>query len=367
MNRPSWRASMIRTACGTDTGQITPNAIAWPNTPQQCATSHWPRQRERAPSARHSARLKRPRAGARGGRRGGRSDGKGGRVVEPPAQPRCRSSTRMPRGHLDANGKGEGAMIDVDAMRQGMAAGEFFLEYCPIVSLANGACLGGEALVRWRRPAGLVMPDEFIPIAENTPLSGELCYWVIETAASELGTWLRDNPTLSLSINVPPEILGRGGIRYAADKCGLTSVFSQLILEITERGVPDLIGINALEDYASWGMRIAIDDVSRVGGANLALLSRAPLSVIKLDRSLIAQINPQSPRPDWLEGVSSMIQSTQLTVIAEGVETEPQALAMRGAGIQAAQGFFFSRPVGAASLMAFCREASAALPTAAPW
>jgi EAL domain-containing protein (putative c-di-GMP-specific phosphodiesterase class I) len=256
-------------------------------------------------------------------------------------------------------------MIDIDAMRLGMAAGEFFLEYCPIVSLATGACVGGEALVRWRRPAGVVMPDAFIPIAENTPFSGELSYWVIETSAAELGAWLRDNPALCLSINVPPEILGRGGIRYAADKCGLTAMFSQLILEITERGVPDLIGVNALNDYASWGMRIAIDDVSRVGGANLALLSRAPLSVIKLDRSLIAQIDPQSPRPDWLEGVASMIRSTELTVIAEGVETEAQALAARDAGIQAAQGFFFSRPVGAASLMAWCRQAPWAWPPAA--
>ncbi len=256
-------------------------------------------------------------------------------------------------------------MIDVDAMRQGLAAGEFFLEYCPFVSLANGACLGGEALVRWRRPTGVVMPDEFIPIAENTPFSGELCYWVIETAAAELGGWLRENPTLSLSINVPPEILGRGGIRYAADKCGLTAVFSQLILEITERGVPDLIGINALDDYANWGIRIAIDDVSRVGGANLAILSRAPLSVIKLAGSLVAQIQVQSPQPDWLEGVASMIRSTQLMVIAEGVETEPQALAARAAGIQVAQGFFFSRPISAASLMAYCREVRPAWPTPA--
>lgn len=254
-------------------------------------------------------------------------------------------------------------MIDVDAMRQGLAAGEFFLEYSPFVSLANGACLGGEALVRWRRPTGVVMPDDFIPIAENTPFSGELCYWVIETAAAELGGWLRENPTLSLSINVPPEILGRGGIRYAADKCGLTAVFSQLILEITERGVPDLIGINALDDYAKWGIRIAIDDVSRVGGANLAILSRAPLSVIKLAGSLIAQIQLQSPQPDWLKGVASMIRSTQLTVIAEGVETEPQALAARAAGIQFAQGFFFSRPISAASLMAYYREARPAWPT----
>jgi EAL domain-containing protein (putative c-di-GMP-specific phosphodiesterase class I) len=256
-------------------------------------------------------------------------------------------------------------MIDVDSMRSGMSAGEFFLEYSPFVSLADGACLGGEALVRWRRPTGVLMPDAFIPIAENTPFSGELCYWVIETAAAELGDWLRSHPSLSLSINVPPEILGRGGIRYAADKCGLSAHFSQLILEITERGIPDLIGLRALEDYANWGIRIAIDDVSRVGGANLAVLSRAPLSLIKIDASLIAQIQPGQPAPDWLEGVAGLIRSTGLMVIAEGVETEAQALAARAAGMQMAQGHYFSRSISAAALRAYCSAPAAPWPSAA--
>jgi EAL domain-containing protein (putative c-di-GMP-specific phosphodiesterase class I) len=243
--------------------------------------------------------------------------------------------------------------MDVDAMRQGMAAGEFFLEYLPVVSLADGSCLGGEALARWRRPSGVVMPREFIPLAEGTPFSGELCYWVIETVASELAVWLRSNPRFSLSINVSPEILGRGGIRYAADKSGLSDLFPQLILEITERGVPDLIGLKALDDYSRWGMRIAVDDVSRVGGANLAVLSRAPLSVIKVDASLVDQIQPGDPLPEWLEGVAALILNAGLMVIAEGVETEPQALALRAAGVQGAQGHFFSRSIPAQAFMAY--------------
>jgi EAL domain-containing protein (putative c-di-GMP-specific phosphodiesterase class I) len=243
--------------------------------------------------------------------------------------------------------------MDVDAMRQGMAAGEYFLEYLPVVSLADGSCLGGEALARWRRPSGVVMPREFVPLAEGTPFSGELCYWVIETVASELAVWLRSNPRFSLSINVSPEILGRGGIRYAADKSGLSDLFPQLILEITERGVPDLIGLKALDDYSRWGMRIAVDDVSRVGGANLAVLSRAPLSVIKIDAALVDQIRPGGPLPEWLEGVAALILNAGLIVIAEGVETESQALALRAAGIQGAQGHFFSRSIPANAFMAY--------------
>ena len=252
--------------------------------------------------------------------------------------------------------------IDVDAMRAGVAAGEFFLEYSPIVSLLDGTCLGGEALARWRRPGGVVMPDDFIPVAEGTPMAGELCYWVIETVAAELGDWLRANPGQSVSINVPPEILGRGGIRYAADKAGLADLYPQLILEITERGVPDLIGLRALDDYAGSGIRVAVDDVSRVGGANLAMLSRAPLSVVKVDASLIAQIGPQSVAPEWLAGLTALIRSAGLTVIAEGVESQVQAHMVHAAGIQAAQGYHFSGPLRAEALKAYCRQQRAS-----PW
>lgn len=253
-------------------------------------------------------------------------------------------------------------MIDVETMRAGLAAGEFFLEYSPIVSLLDGSCLGGEALARWHRPDGVVMPDAFIPVAEGTPMAGELCYWVIETVAAELGDWLRGNPGASVSINVPPEILGRGGIRYAAEKAGLSDLFRQLILEITERGVPDLIGLRALDDYVGSGIRVAVDDVSRVNGANLALLSRAPLSIVKIDAALIAQIGPPSPAPEWLAGVTALIRSAGLTVIAEGVETDAQAQAARAAGIQAAQGYHFSRPLAAQALMSYCQQTRATQP-----
>src|SRR3954469_15828787 len=103
-------------------------------------------------------------------------------------------------------------MITLDSMRSGLARGEFFLEYLPTVSLADGRCTGAEALARWRRPTGVVRPDDFIPLIEGTPLSGVLTYWVFETVAQELGDWLRAHKEASIGINVPPEILGRGGL-----------------------------------------------------------------------------------------------------------------------------------------------------------
>src|SRR5262245_29751455 len=107
-----------------------------------------------------------------------------------------------------------------DDIREGLTRGEFFLEYMPTVSLAHGWCVGSEALTRWRRPSGLVPPSEFIPLIEETSSAGLLTYWVIETAGNELGPWLHDHPHTHLSINIPPPLLGRGGMEYAAMKSG---------------------------------------------------------------------------------------------------------------------------------------------------
>lgn len=249
-------------------------------------------------------------------------------------------------------------MINLDAMRDGLAQGEFFLEYLPTISLPDGRCTGAEALIRWRRATGRVPPGDFIPLAENTPLSGLITYWVIETVAAELGNWLRANRDAHISINVPPEILGRGGIEYAAKKAGLSEVASQLIFEITERGLPDLLGVKAIDRCWEMGVRVALDDATLVSGANLSVMARCNVSIVKLDRSLIMQIGPQCPVPEWLGGVTALLQSSHLVVIAEGVETEQQLMTLQAAQVQAVQGFYFSPPIPAAAFIAYHREAA---------
>ena len=249
-------------------------------------------------------------------------------------------------------------MINLDAIRTGLAQNEFFLEYLPVVSLVDGSCTGAEALIRWRRPTGVVQPADFIPLAENTPLSGLITYWVIDTMAAEMGDWLRANHEAYISINVPPEILGRGGMEYAANKSGLLGLSSQIILEITERGVPDLLGVNAINNAWGMGVRIALDDVTLTGGGNLAVLSRCNIHIIKLDIDLVSQIGPQCPCPEWLEGITALLRSSSLEVIAEGIETEQQFTTIRAAGIKLAQGFYFSRPIPAAAFFAYHRELS---------
>ncbi len=189
----------------------------------------------------------------------------------------------------------------------------------------------------------------------------------MDTAASELGGWLRENDGIHLGINVPPEILGRGGLEYAAAKSGLKEVAHKLLLEVTERGVPDKIGVDALAAAARRGVRVALDDVN-VCAANLVVMSRCHVEVIKLDRTLVEELNPDADLPDWLKGLTALLQMTKLEIIAEGVETAQQRDILRAAGIRMAQGYFFSRPLRAEAFLAYfhARQVRPASPPTIP-
>ncbi|MBO9718446.1 MAG: EAL domain-containing protein [Pseudoxanthomonas sp.] len=247
-------------------------------------------------------------------------------------------------------------MVAPADIQAGLDRGEFFLEYQPVMSLADSSCVGCEALLRWQRMGRLVEPHEFIPVAEDTALGGLLTYFAIETAARELGPWLLDRPHLFLGINVPPSLLGRGGIEYAAQKTGFRQTLRrQLVLEVTERGIPDRIGMAAMEAAARSGVRFALDDVM-LDCANLAVLSRCTFHIIKVDRRLVAGIDGGHRDPEWLSGLAALLSATRLQVIAEGVETPVQQQVLREAGIPMAQGFLYSRPLAARALQAFCME-----------
>ena len=247
--------------------------------------------------------------------------------------------------------------IDTESVRDGLARGEFFLEYLPTIALADGRCIGAEALIRWRRGGVVVEPMAFIPIAENTPLSGLISYWVIDTVAAELRDWLKAHPDARVAINIPPEIIGRGGIAYAATRSGLVDVAPQVVFELTERGLPDAIGIEAIKSgIRQRGVRVALDDVTLDGAANVALLARGSFDVVKLDRHLIAQIDAEHPHPPWLDELAALARLPRLEIVAEGVETAQQLQALRSAGVRSAQGFYFSRPLAAADFFAFHRR-----------
>jgi EAL domain-containing protein (putative c-di-GMP-specific phosphodiesterase class I) len=234
---------------------------------------------------------------------------------------------------------------NLDDIRRALDSNEFFVVYQPIVALRGQRCVGAEALIRWRRGGATVIDaGEFIPQAENTPLSGAITYWVMDTVAAELGDWLGQNPDAFVGINVPPEILGRGGIEYVAGKSGLRDRAKQLVLEITERGVPDQLGLDALNSIPATGARIALDDTT-LSGTNLALLTRCHFDFVKIGHTLVAQLEGAAQRPQWLTGLAALLGTTGLQIIAEGVEQAQQATVLAEAGVQLAQGHLFSAPL----------------------
>lgn len=240
-------------------------------------------------------------------------------------------------------------MINADTVHDAIFAGELFLEYLPTVRLADGQCVGCEALVRWRRGDEIIPPMEFIPVIENTPVSGLLTYWVIDTMGCEMGHWMRECTDVHLAVNVPPEVLGRGGIEYAGYKANLLSVRSRVVLEITERGAPDRLGLEELKEIAGSDVMIAMDDVA-VDENNLLVLSRVPVDVIKVDRDFVASVGQPEGEPDTLR-LEALIKIGRHLVVAEGVEHAWQARRLEEIGVQFAQGWLFSKPLGAQAMI----------------
>jgi EAL domain-containing protein (putative c-di-GMP-specific phosphodiesterase class I) len=245
-------------------------------------------------------------------------------------------------------------MSDYDAIEEGLRNGEFFLEYLPTVELRSGRCIGGEALSRWRRPSGVVQPADFLPLMENTPLSGLLTYGVVEQIARDFLDWLKVHDAF-IAINVPPEIIGRGGIAYVGERSGLIEVKDKIVFEITERGVPDRIAIETINLATQRGLRVALDDVG-TGGANLLVLARCDVEMVKLDRHLVAQVRRGEPLPGNLEALAPLLKTGKLEVVAEGVETAEQAEVLKSAGVRLAQGFHFSRPLSADAFKTYFAE-----------
>lgn len=250
--------------------------------------------------------------------------------------------------------------IDLHAIEAALERREFFLKYQPIVSLQDGGCLGAEALIRWQRPDGSTLDaSDFMPFTDRTPLSGTITYWVIDTVAEELNGWLDAHHEANIAINIPPEILGRGGLDYAARKSGLRARSGQLILEITERGVPDQQGLDALNRVPEAGVRVALDDTT-LSGTNLALLMRCHFDFVKVDQRLVQQIGsePGQPRPAWLDGLAALLDRTSLQIVAEGIESPWQREVLKHAGIQWGQGHLLSPPLSVDAFMQYYEQTS---------
>jgi diguanylate cyclase (GGDEF)-like protein/PAS domain S-box-containing protein len=267
-----------------------------------------------------------------------------------------------------SDGKGRWALFDPErsdrevaryelsaAMPSALERGEFVLEYQPLVALRGGGTIvGAEALVRWRHPRlGLLGPDRFVPLAEETGMIVPLGRWVLEEACRQARHW-QDvagdaAPLLSVNLSVrqaqEPDLVS--DVAAILERTGLEP--DTLQLELTESAVmgPGHEPLVALRKLAAMGVRIAIDDFG-TGYSNLAYLRSLPVSALKLAGSFVDGLRAGGHA--HLAGeriVATLVQlahALDLTVTAEGVETSLQAERLRAVGCDSGQGFFFAEP-----------------------
>jgi sensor c-di-GMP phosphodiesterase-like protein len=240
----------------------------------------------------------------------------------------------------------------VAEVRAALYAGDLFLEYLPVVAIEDGRCVGAEALIRWQRGSDIVQPADFIPDIENTSVSGLVTYWVIDTVAREMGQWLRHHPSVHLGINVPPEVFGRGGMEYAAAKCNILDLAAQFVLEITERGIPDKLGIDEINTRPRKGVLVALDDIC-ASATSLLVASELDVDILKIEKSAVESLTSATLPAVQVNGLTALIARAPLAVVAEGVEQESQAQRLLDFGIGFAQGWLFSRPLRATEFKSY--------------
>jgi diguanylate cyclase (GGDEF)-like protein/PAS domain S-box-containing protein len=237
-----------------------------------------------------------------------------------------------------------------NSLRLALKKNELFLMYQPQMDLATGRITGLEALLRWQHPElGLVSPDKFIRIAENSGLIVPIGLWVLRTACSQARRWL-DEGLLSMpvAVNVSAVQFRQRGfcelIREVLQDVGLAPRYLELELTETLLLSSAEVTLSVLQQLKAMGLSLAIDDFG-TGYSSLSYLKRFPVSKLKIDRSFVRDIAVNPDDAAIATAIISMAKSLRLKVIAEGVENESQMSFLRTHQCDEIQGYYFSKPL----------------------
>ncbi|MFL6766170.1 MAG: putative bifunctional diguanylate cyclase/phosphodiesterase [Sphingomicrobium sp.] len=247
------------------------------------------------------------------------------------------------------------------ALTEAVQRGEFVLAFQPQMSLVTGEVVGAEALLRWNHPRdGLRLPSTFIPVAERTGLIAEIGEWVVGEIAALLGNWIRNGFDGRLAFNVSPRQAERPDffIRLRQAFADAEVPLSMIELEFTESAAME-VSAPVLQEIAALradGVRIAIDDFG-TGYSNLARLRSMPLDRVKLDPSLIADIESNEKARVIVQAVIHLIKGVECEIVAEAVETVAQADILRAMGCDTVQGFLFCAPMFEQEFLAWTSNA----------
>jgi diguanylate cyclase (GGDEF)-like protein len=247
-------------------------------------------------------------------------------------------------------------------LRRALERDEFVVHYQPIMDVITGRPTGAEALVRWMHPErGMVPPDQFIPIAEQTGLIGPIGALVLETAVAQMSHWNQQHLTrrgLSISVNLSGLQLTDPNlertVHAALSRSGLDP--AKLTLEITESTLMAEADstMALLGRLADLGISIAIDDFG-TGYSSLAYLKSLPADILKIDRAFIDGLGISPKDTALVTGIVGLASALNFKIVAEGVENDRQLRELRRLGCESSQGFFHSKPVPASEFEEWIR------------
>ena len=243
----------------------------------------------------------------------------------------------------------------IGQLRAAVDNDELRLHYQPKVSQPDGRVICVEALVRWQHPQrGMLSPDQFVPLAEQTGLIDDLTRWVLTTALRQLTLWRRVMPELSVAVNISERSLNHLDLPQmvfdALNETGADA--SALVLEINEAALvsdPERAGV-VMEHLSGAGVRLSLDDFGE-GFTSLSQLSGLPLNELKIDRIFVQDMLNGPNDSAIVRSVVELGHNLNLEVIAEGVETAEILAALNELGVNAAQGYFFTPPLPATEIM----------------
>ena len=276
--------------------------------------------------------------------------------------------------HAKAKGGGQHCLFDAQlaadhqrgvdtekALTEAVQRGEFVLAFQPQMSLVTGELVAAEALLRWNHPReGLRLPSSFIPIAERTGLVAEIGEWVVGEVAASLGAWQRAGFDGRLAFNVSPRQVERPDffLKLRQSFADAAVPLSSIELEFTESAAME-VSAPVLQEIAGLradGALIAIDDFG-TGYSNFARLRSMPLDRVKLDPSLIADIETSEKARVIVQAVIQLIKGIECEIVAEAVETVAQADILRAMGCDTVQGYVFTPPMFEEEFLAWSSNA----------
>jgi PAS domain S-box-containing protein len=236
-------------------------------------------------------------------------------------------------------------------IRKGLEQGEFKVFYQPIVSLKNGRIVGFEALSRWKRPTGIVPPNEFITVADESGLIIPMNRQLMQDAARQLKSWQEQfpsDPPLYLSVNITskqfamPSLVAE--IAQIVEKVGIRPQDFQLEITETITMTDPIHALTLLTQLRELGFRISIDDFG-TGYSSLGRLQGFPADALKIDRAFISKMDTDKDSEQIVKLIVTLGHALRMKVIGEGTETEDHVNRLKDMGCEMAQGYFFSKPV----------------------